>query len=72
MWRRGLKQSPLEHIPHPSQVASHVEAWIETERGEKWKGKDYVASHVEAWIETHGAQTMKSSEVSRLPCGGVD
>ncbi len=52
MWRRGLKRSSPASAGRPPRVASHVEAWIETNRIVAEWGKDIVASHVEAWIET--------------------
>ena len=33
-------------------VASHTEAWIETEMKSESHGASAVASHTEAWIET--------------------
>ena len=34
-------------------VASHVDAWIETEEISEEEMKKIVASHVDAWIETN-------------------
>ncbi len=53
-------------------VASHVEAWIETNTTPWGLPLMCVASHVEAWIETMSNGSRKDRSMGRLPCGGVD
>ena len=52
MRRRGLKLS-FGHVgSYSALVASHAEAWIETQSVAKPLESRLVASHAEAWIET--------------------
>ena len=53
-------------------VASLVEAWIETEIIYNEEYKCYVASLVEAWIETRQLWLSFPPLIRRLPRGGVD
>ncbi len=52
MQRRGLKPGVYQRVTTPFGVASHAEAWIETNVVESSKSTTAVASHAEAWIET--------------------
>ena len=49
---RGLKQTISAIAQKYNEVASHVDAWIETKyQNIEWRHRR-VASHVDAWIET--------------------
>ena len=56
MWRRGLKLVGFIFAPKHLEVASRVEAWIETHRDALAVMATTVASRVEAWIKTIHAE----------------
>jgi hypothetical protein len=53
-------------------VASRVEAWIETVTELPDDRRETVASRVEAWIETALTSLTRRIDARRLPRGGVD
>ena len=51
-WRRGLKQVTAAKYINEPNVASFLEAWIETIFSTDYSHSIRVASFLEAWIET--------------------
>ncbi len=53
-------------------VASHADAWIETDQFAQTGAKIGVASHADAWIETAKWLYGHRRIGRRVPCGRVD
>ena len=72
-WRRGLKPSVYRTRKlSGDEVASFMEAWIETLLENEYAKIDSVASFMEAWIETGNENGRTKRRNRRLLHGGVD